>query len=315
MNVTRIPPRSIAVFGAAGHIGGPLARHVRYAAPDVRLRLVTSSAAKREVLQAEFPACECVTADYFDTESLRRAVAGMEGIFVVTPTPFDEAAAMGNLVRALNSGGGVKHVVRIVGYEPESLPRRVPEHVRAFGGTAQQHYVAKDLLDESDLPVTYLNIGATYMDNFLSMAPVIARQGTVVWPDRLIPYIDPRDVGEIAANILLSPDRRHLYQFHTVNNGQDLLSTAQVTQMLSDILKVRLKHDPSRAAFVEAYGARLAKSRGVPRAAEAILDFVEYEQGNAAFLALNDFAERTLGRTPTSLRAWFAEHRRHFEIP
>jgi uncharacterized protein YbjT (DUF2867 family) len=313
MNYEMVAPASIAVFGAAGHIGGPLARHVRYTAPEVRLRLITSSATRQAALQAGFPSCQCVVADYFDAESLRQALQDMEGVFVVTPSPFDEATAMGNLIGALKSAGSVRHVVRIVGYEPESLPRRVPEHVRRFGGTAQQHYVAKALLDESDLPVTYLNIGASYMDNFLALAPLVAKHGTMVWPDRLISYIDPRDVGEIAANLLLSPDRRHLHQFHTVNNGQDLVSTAQVTEILGDVLKVRLKHDPSRGAFIDAYGARLASSRGVPGAAEAILDFIEYEQGNAAFLALNDFAARILGRAPTTVRAWFMEHRHHFE--
>jgi uncharacterized protein YbjT (DUF2867 family) len=315
VNRTLDPPRSIAVFGAAGRMGGPLARHVRYIAPEVRLRLITSSPAKRDALRAEFPEAECVLADYFDFDSLRKAMAGIEGLFIITPAPLDEATAMGNLVRALKITADMRHIVRIVGYEPESLPRRVPEHVRQFGGTAQQHYVAKALLDESDLPLTYLNIGASYMDNFLSLTPAISQQGTVIWPDRLLSYIDARDVGEIAANILLSPDARHLYQFHTLNNGHDLLTTAQVIEMLSDILKIRLRHDSSRASFVAAYGDRLAKSRGVPHAAEAILDFIEYEQGNSVFLTLNDFAARTLGRQPTTLRAWFMEHKHHFSAP
>ncbi|MFK0156630.1 NAD(P)H-binding protein [Streptomyces sp. NPDC090493] len=305
-------PRSIAVFGASGHIGAPLARHVLYRNPDVKLRLITSSESKRDGLRARFPDDECVVADLLDPSGLDAALQGIEGIFVVTPSPFDETLAMSNFVKAVRAADSAVHIVRILGYEPESLPRRVPEHVRRFGGTAQQHYVAKTLLDASDLPVTYLNVGATYLDNLLALAPAVRSRRTVVWPDRVIPFIDPRDLGEVAANLLLSPDPRHLHQFHTVNNGQDLLTTEEVADILSDVLKVRLTCETSREAFVAEHGARIAARRGAENAADRILDFIEYEQGNSAFLALNDFAERMLGRKPTSVRAWLMEHRAHF---
>lgn len=305
-------PRSIAVFGATGHIGRPLADQVRYRAQDVSLRLITSVNARKASLAAAFPDSECLVASFFDPPSLERALEDVEGVFVVTPSPFDEAVAMKNLVEAVQKVARPVHIVRITGFEPESLPRRVPESVRRFGGTAQQHYVAKRILDESDLPVTYLNVGASYMDNFLVMAQTVQSQRKMIWPERLISYIDPRDLGEVAANLLLSCDERHIYQFHTVNNGQDLLTVGEIAQMLSDILKVGITHDESRQAFVEEYGVRLAMRRGVKDAAEQILDFIAYEQGNAAFHALNDFAERMLGRRPTSLRAWFMEHRQHF---
>ena len=305
-------PRSIAVFGASGHIGGPLAEQVRYEAPHVALRLVTSSEDKRHALCTRFPDAESVVANLYDPLSLGRALDGIEGIFVVTPAPFDEATAMANFVKAVQASSRAVHIVRILGYEPESLARRVPEHVRQYGGTAQQHYVAKRLLDESDLPVTYLNVGATYMDNLLALAPAVKSRRMVIWPDRVIPFIDPRDLGEVAANLLLSPDQRHLHQFHTVNNGQDLLTTHQVAAIMSDVLKARLTCETSREAFVREHGPRVAARRGAEDAADRVFDFIEYEQGNSAFLALNDFAERVLGRKPTSVRAWLMEHRGHF---
>lgn len=305
-------PRCIVVFGASGHIGRPLAEHLRYKAPDVKLRLVSSDAVKRADLQQAFPQAECVKADLLDAASLEPALAGAEGVFIVTPAPFDEATAMKNFIEVARRVARPVHVVRIVGFEPESSPRRVPETLRRYGGTAQQHYVAKRLLDESDLPVTYLNIGATYMDNLLLAAPTIRAKGMLIWPQRVIPFLDPRDLGEIGANLLLSPDERHLHQFLTLNNGQDLLSVEEVAQMLSDVLKVEIGRDPSRQGFIDAYGAQLARRRGRPDAAAQTLDFLEYEQGNSAFQSLNDAAERILGRKPTSLRSWLMEHRAKF---
>lgn len=260
----------------------------------------------------EFPQAECVVASLFDLPSLECALTGIEGAFIVTPSPFNEAVAMENLVGAVRKRARLHHLVRIVGYEPESLARRVPEALRHYEGTAQQHYVAKRILDDSDLPVTYLNIGATYLDNFLLAAPGIKRAGRMIWPQRAIPVIDPRDVGEVAACLLLSPDQRNVHQFLTINNGQDLLSTSEVVEVLADVLKVRLAHEPDHDAFIDEYGQALARRRGVADVAEKIWQFFEYEQGNSAFLSLNDCAERILGRKPTSLRSWFNEHREYF---
>ena len=62
------------------------------------------------------------------------------------------------------------HILRLVGLQPEANPRRIPQSLRDHGlGLPIQHPIAKAILDESDLPVTYLNSGATFMDNFFWM--------------------------------------------------------------------------------------------------------------------------------------------------
>jgi hypothetical protein len=51
------------------------------------------------------------------------------------------------------------------------------------------------------------------------MATCLRERRTLVWPDRKIPYIDAREIGEIAGWLLLSGNPRHIGQFHTMNNG------------------------------------------------------------------------------------------------
>ncbi|WP_031298520.1 Rossmann-fold NAD(P)-binding domain-containing protein [Sphingobium lactosutens] len=199
-------------------------------------------------------------------------------------------------------------MVRITGLEPELNIRFVPEELQAHASTATQHHIAKAILEQSDLPVTYLNIGASYMDNFLLLAPVIRRTGKMVWPSRLIGYLDPRDVGEIAANLLLSPDERNLRQFHDINNGQDLLETEDVAQMLSDVLKCPIPHEGSREAFIALFDPVLSARSSQPGAAGRVLSFIDFEKSKSSFLHLSDLAERLLGRKPTTLRSWFMEH-------
>jgi uncharacterized protein YbjT (DUF2867 family) len=308
---TKSIPQTILVFGAAGHIGNPLVRYVRYKAPHISLRLVTTSAAKQTLLQKDFPTAEVVIADYYDPLSMNAVVEGMEGVFVVTPPYLDENRAMGNLISALKKAGSAIQIIRILGYEPESIPERVSPVLREFGsGTAVQHYVAKRLFDESGLPVTYINCGASFMDNLFGCAPALQRERKFIWANRWIPYIDPREVGEVAARILLSDDGRHIYQFHTINNGHDLMWGSKVAEIMSDVFQTTIIHDGSKEAFFNEYGATLEKRFGVKDIVKYRWEFFKYEQGNAVVWALNDFAERILERKPTTLRAWLMEHRK-----
>ena len=306
-------PTSIAVFGAAGRMGMPVAEHLRYAAPEVELRLITSSEATVEGLRARFPTAEVVVADYLDRSSLDAALKGIEGIFVVTPSGIDEERAMGNLVAAVHSAGAIKHIVRIVGYVPESSPDHVPESLKERGGDGSQHYIAKAVLAQSKLPVTFLNCGATLMDNFLLVADGVRESDTFIYPPRDIPFVDARDLGEVGARLLLSDDARHISQFHTMNNGQDQLVSEDVAQMMSDVFKRKIVHDGSKETFLRVLGPALDERAGRSGEGDYRWDFVAWENNDAVAWALSGFAERILGRRPTSLRDWFMEHRRFFE--
>ena len=298
-------PNSVLIFGAAARLGGPLAAFLAREAPSVRLRLATHSVAKVHALQERFPTAEVVVADYLDLPSLREAFQDMEAAFVVTPSGTDERPAMTNLVEAAKASARLVHLLRIVGIQPEANPRRIPQCLRENGlGLPIQHPIAKQILDESDLPVTYLNCGATFMDNLLA-PPTVERlraARTFVWPERLIPFVDPRDVGEVAARLLLSDNHRHIGQLHTVNNGHDLLRFQEVGQLMSEVWNEPIAYESSKDAFFATY-AQMGARR------QYLWDFFQYEQDNEVVWACNDFMERMLGRKPTTLRDWLIEHR------
>ena len=296
-------PRSILVFGAAAHIGGPLARLLHGQAPDIRLRLASSDSQRCERLRRDFPYAEIVNANYLDLRSLDAAVQGMEGVFVLTTSGADEKPAMTNLVSAIKKANTAVHILRLLGLQPEANPRRIPPSLRDQGrGLPIQHPIAKRILDESDLPVTYLNIGATFMDNFFWMEEGLRRDRKLIWHDRLIPFIDPRDIAEVAARFLLSDNPRHIGQFHTLNNGHDLMRFSEVAELMSEVFGEKIRHDGSKESFFRAY-APIGESR-----LQYLWDFFEYERANEVVWARNDFVERTLGRKPLTLRAWLHEH-------
>jgi uncharacterized protein YbjT (DUF2867 family) len=301
-------PRSVLIFGAAAHIGGPLARFLRREAPDIRLRLVSSDPDRQEDLGKEFPEAEVVSANYFDPASLEKAVAGMEGIFVITPGTIDERTAMTNLVNAVRKADCVVQILRCVGMQPEANLRRLPESMKQAVWLPSQHPIVKQVLDESDLPVTYLNFGATFMDNLRLMLGPLHHERKLVWHNRLVPWIDPREIAEVAGRLLLSDNHRHIGQFHTLNNGQDLLRFSDVAELMTEVFGEKITHDGSREAFFDCY-PMIGDMRHL------LWDFFEYERDNEVVWALNDFVERTLGRKPVSVREWLREHKQMLMAP
>ncbi|MPY56058.1 NAD(P)H-binding protein [Streptomyces spongiae] len=302
-NNGKLIPRSILIFGAAGRVGRPLAAFLHHQAPQIQLRLVSSNRQRLDDLRRDFPYAEAVYANYFDLSSLESAVQGMEGVFVVAPTGTDERLAMTNLVAAIREAGTAVHVLRVLGLQPEANPRRFPQHIHDLGsGLPTQHPMAKRILDESVLPVTYLNIGATFMDNLMRTKEGLRRERKLIWHDRLIPWIDPRDVAEVAGRLFLSDNHRHIGQFHTLNNGHDLKRYSDVAELMSEVFGEKITHDGSKESFLNEYD-----KFGV-RPSSELWNFFSYEEENEVVWALNDFVERTLERKPLTLREWLQEH-------
>ena len=302
-------PNRIVVFGASGRLGGPVARFISRHAPDVRLCLVTSREEMKPALREAFPDAQIALADYFDAASMKAALAGAEGVFLVTPDFLDEQAAMPIFARAVREAGTVVHIVRIVGDPPGMTLERIPAALQGRG-TATQHLIAKRVLDAERLPITYLNIAAYLLDNFIRIGQAIREQHLLIAPcDRLMAFVDPRDVAEAAARILLSPNHRHIGQYYHIDNGHDLMRFSAVAAAMSEVLGGRITHDGTPETFMRELGPHFNRQLGDPRAADYFLHYFNFEYENETVWRRTDFAETILGRKPTTLRAWLQEHR------
>jgi uncharacterized protein YbjT (DUF2867 family) len=302
-------PQRIAIFGSAGHIGLPLALSLVRKAPGIHLRLISRIERQIQALQTAFPAHRPVQADYLDKPSLQRALDDVQAVFVVTPHFINEERAMTNLVEALRDEVNIMHVIRIVGFQPGATLAAVPPHLRSYGtGVATQHFVAKEILDASGLPVTYLNLGASMMDNFLRVK-TLRTERTLIWPDRLIPYVDPRDVAEAAPDVFLSTDSGATQGVVTLNNGQDLLRGRDVANLMGEVIQSPIEFDGTRDSYLKAYSTALEQKFKRKDAAEYLWSYFEYERSVEHKWALSSSLELILGRKPTTLRAWIDEHR------
>lgn len=299
----------ILVFGASGHIGGALAAFA--AQQKARMRLVTSNPAKVAELAWRFPASEVVLASYLDQASLRAALVGVESVFVVTPDFIDERQAMGVLVQALREQGEIRSIVRILGDPPNMTLRRIPERLRAFGkGTATQHLVAKQLLDESGLPLTYLNIASYLMDDLLRWSGPIRSHRLLAMPfDRRTCWVDPAEIGEAAARILLSGDVGHVGQHYDLDDGEDLVAFSAVATLMSEVLQETVTYEPDPDVWRQMMGPKYEALFG-PGAADYFLEYYRFEQANQYAFRRTDVLGTILGRSPTTLRDWIEQHAR-----
>ncbi|KAK1672758.1 hypothetical protein BDP55DRAFT_731252 [Colletotrichum godetiae] len=296
-------PNSILIFGAAAHIGRPLTEFLSREAPTIKLRLATSSPNKKKQLQDAFPDAEVVEANYSDVSSLSAALTGIEGVFVITPGGISEEKAMTNLIAALKQAKCVIHIIRLMGVFPEISPSQVPTTLGP-GSLPIEHPIAKRILDASGLPITYINSGATFMDNFwIQIKSVIAKK-TLIWPEHRVPFLDPRDIAEVAGRLFLSNNAKHIGAFHTMNNGHDWLTFEEVAAMLSEVLGESIAYDGSFEAFSGFYGSVMG-----PQLVQAMWNFFKYEEAHEEVWSLNNFVERTLGRKPTTVRDWLEEHK------
>lgn len=145
------------------------------------------SLSRREVIETSVivPEVSAYRGNYEDRASFSAAVKDIEGVFVISANDTSEEATMPNLVAALNKENKIAQVIRMLGIFLELSPSRIPLNPSARS-LPVQHPIAKLILDESGLPVTYIDSGAELLSSITSgcrSAPYLAKK-TLIWPEQ-----------------------------------------------------------------------------------------------------------------------------------
>jgi uncharacterized protein YbjT (DUF2867 family) len=186
-----------AVTGITGNVGGAVAQSLL--AAGQKLRAVVRDERKGEEWKRK--GCEAVVADVYDAESLKKAFAGVEGVFIMVPPVFDpqpgfpEAKSMAAALRTALAA---------------AQPRRVV-YLSTIGAQAKhenlltQHTMIESELRGVAVPITFLRPG-WFMENFAwDVAP--AREKGVIPSflsplDKAFPMVATEDIGRVAAELL-----------------------------------------------------------------------------------------------------------------
>ena len=209
----------------AGKVGGEAARLL--AARGEPVRTLIRDPAKAPALKRA--GIQVAMGDLDAPETLDKALQGVSSVVLVSPAvPAQEIAVISAAARA-----GASHVVKITSKAAADSPI-----ARRRGQAA-----IESVLTASGLGWTLLRNNA-YMQNFLMMAPAIAKTGSfgTAAGDGRIGHVDARDVAAVAAEIAATP-APHAGQTYWPT-GPEALSCAEVAGVLSKVLgrEVTFRH-------------------------------------------------------------------------
>jgi uncharacterized protein YbjT (DUF2867 family) len=230
-------------------------------------------------------------ADFEDTESLKRALDGVDTVFLLS-APGDTVAKHDLALLELAQLEVATHVRKVV--KISAIHTGEP----GFELTSAWHLPGEQALRSSDLMWTVLRPSA-FASNALAWLPRIEAGEPIpsFYGDGVNGVVDPRDIAAVAAEALLSDD--HDKQTYTLT-GPELLSTAQQVETIGEILgkpvtTVDVPADEARAMFL---------AQGMPAdSVDFMLKGFEIVR-NGGNAVVTDHVERVLGRPPATFTQW-----------
>ncbi|MFI6581113.1 NmrA family NAD(P)-binding protein [Embleya sp. NPDC050493] len=282
----------IVVMGATGATGSALLhRLVTLGIPSralgrdpERLRAGLDDASRRLV--------DVRAADADDPSSLHAAFHGAHQLFLTmanSPAQQEQERCAIRVAAAV----GIEHIVKL------SAPAATADSPVAI---SRWHHAIEETLRQSGVPHTVLRPYA-FMQKLSTLAPMVAAQSIVhgTMGDAACNYVDCRDIGDVAAEVLIRPELRG--RTYTLT-GSRTFSHPQLVELLGRLLGRPIRYVDLSP---EAMRHNLIERGGLPDWLAAHV--VEIRQ-----LAVNrpeeptDTVARLLGRPPRTVAAYLDEN-------
>lgn len=274
---------SVLVTGARGHVGRAVLDALVAAGQDVR-------AASRDATTLDVPAAK-VSADLEDPSTLDAALDGVDAVFLYT-----RPSGIEGFVKAAEAAG-VRHVVLLSSaatLEPQSAQSRI----------ARLHRAVEEALAAAPFASTVLNPGA-FATNVLGWrAEIVSGTIRIAYPDSRVGAIHERDIGDVAARILI--DRSHGGQALALT-GPAPISFREQAQVLAEVLGRPVgveEESPERSA------EKMVALGWPPEVPPEILR--AWERTTREPSLVTDVVREVTGNAPRTFRQWAEEHRADF---
>jgi uncharacterized protein YbjT (DUF2867 family) len=298
----------IVIFGARGNIGSHLVNTL-YGEGGIELRLISSHDEGVQSLSSEYPSAEVVKADLSDEQSLINAIQGASRVFVMYPDfELDEEASTIALINAVRENGNIQQVVRLLGVVSLVREEDIPQSFRETPSMpCWVHWRGRELWQESGLPVTFINPWSWYMQSLpWLVGKGIVEEDTFCLPfSHTLPYIDTRDISEVAAKILTQDVSLHVGKELCLTGHQDdCFSFSDLANFMSENLGRDIFYSGSLAKFEYLMGAE---------GAAPLVKYIGWEKSVVdEYRAHTDVVESILGRQPRRFKDWIAENKSLF---
>jgi uncharacterized protein YbjT (DUF2867 family) len=271
---------SILITGATGNIGSALVQ-------DLENRGITFETMSSRAGQGNR------LGDFSDVESLKKAFAGIDTLFLVLPFVPGKLGLARNVASAALAAG-VKHIVRSSGAGADASS--------TFALPRLQGQI-DDLLKATGIPTTFLR-PAGFMQNYATFQAQQVMAGEIAAPhgDAKKSMIDARDIAAVAAVILANP-AKHAGQAYVLTS-EDSQTEAQTAAILESVLGRPVRY---KATTLEATVAQM-QAWGVPaEIVEAMTSLHQIIAAGYAAQTTHD-VENLLGRKPIGVEQFARDY-------
>ena len=274
----------VLVTGATGTVGGAVVSQLLPG--QCRVRALTRNPAGA-ILP---PHVAVVGGDLTDSQSLDRALDGVDVVFLVWTAPLTAASpAVSRIVRQ------VPRIVLLTA--PHKTPHpffQQPNPIRALFTELER------LIVESGVEWTFLRPGMFAANALSWWAPQIAAGDLVRWPYAAAPTapIDERDIAAVAVRALL--ESGHAGAEYVLTGPESLTQSEQVTT-IGDVLGRRLRYD-------ELSPERAGNELGLP---PMLLDAWAAALGQPAYVTST--GREITGSEPRTFRDWVTDNAAKFQ--
>jgi uncharacterized protein YbjT (DUF2867 family) len=235
-----------------------------------------------------------VRGDYEDPGSLRRAVDGVQAVFLLSaPGPW----IPGHDLAMLDAAKDVRRIVKISAMRTGD---------KGFETTSGWHLPGEQALQDSDREWTVLR-PSVFASNSLAWLPQIqaGQPIPVYYGDGGAGVVDPRDIAAVAVEALIS--EAHNKQVYTLT-GSEVLSVPDQVAQLGEVLGKSLRTTEPSADQIRA--EMLGYGIGSDAIDLALAGYEVVRNGAAAFVT--DDVANVIGRPPRTFREWAEDHRTLF---
>jgi uncharacterized protein YbjT (DUF2867 family) len=239
------------VTGATGNTGNVVAKALL--SRGEKVRVIGRTAERLKAFGAE--GAEPFAADLTDAAGVTKAFVGAKAVYVMIPPNLASSDLRSfqnrvtDAIAAALRSTGVTHAVTL-----SSIGADKPDKT---GPVVGLHYLEQQLNCIDALNVLHLRAGY-FMENTLAQIGIIQKMGMAVGPlrpDLKLPMIATRDIGEAAADLLLSLDFRQKQTRELL--GQRDISMSEVAQSIGgaigkpDLRYIQAPDEQLRPALVQ----------------------------------------------------------------
>lgn len=220
------------ITGGTGRVGSALAEALLRKGEKVTIVSRSSKSAKDWMGKG----AQIAVADIYDTAALHEIFKTGKSIFLLNPpadpmtnTPVQERKTVTSLVEALKYSGAEKVIVE------STLGAQPGDNIGDFGVLYElEQGVAQLSYPYSIIRPTY------YMSNWAELLPSVKEKGELMsfYPaDLKIPMVAPKDIGELAAHLMVEQNTPKLNSIH----GPEMYSPNDVAAAFSKALGKNIK--------------------------------------------------------------------------